>query len=148
MIIDINKLKKAGITSQDFEFKFDFPAQRIEGLGLEIINPCKIFGRIDVMNREVYVDAKIVFTVAGQCFRCLDDLKKDITADFKEEYSERPTEEQYGYRSGMLDLTCGAEEAILLNLPTTLLCREDCKGLCSSCGANLNEGDCSCEMKN
>ena len=35
-------------------------------------------------------------------------------------------------------------EAVLLELPIRVLCREDCKGLCSACGANLNEGACDC----
>ena len=34
---------------------------------------------------------------------------------------------------------------ILLELPTRILCREDCKGLCNVCGQNLNTGSCNCE---
>ncbi len=34
---------------------------------------------------------------------------------------------------------------ILLELPTSVLCVESCKGLCPVCGANLNEGDCGCD---
>ena len=115
---------------------------------MKIINPCKISGRVDVMDKEVYVDAKIRFVLSGQCFRCLKDTEKEIIALFCEEYSERPVEDQYGFKSGLLNLTEGAEEAVLLNLPTTLLCREDCKGLCINCGADLNEGECSCDKKN
>ena len=36
---------------------------------------------------------------------------------------------------------------LLLNLPMKHLCREDCKGLCPKCGANLNEGECGCNRK-
>lgn len=36
-------------------------------------------------------------------------------------------------------------ENILLNLPVQPLCREECRGLCSRCGANLNEGLCGCQ---
>jgi len=34
---------------------------------------------------------------------------------------------------------------LLLALPMGLVCREDCKGLCSSCGQPLNEGACDCK---
>ena len=34
---------------------------------------------------------------------------------------------------------------ILLELPTKFLCKEDCKGLCPTCGKNLNEGACNCQ---
>ena len=47
----------------------------------------------------------------------------------------------------VLDLEELARTDILLELPTKVLCSEDCKGLCSQCGKNLNEGECSCEKK-
>jgi uncharacterized protein len=36
-------------------------------------------------------------------------------------------------------------ENFLLNLPVQPLCREDCRGLCPQCGANLNLGSCGCQ---
>lgn len=36
------------------------------------------------------------------------------------------------------------EQALLLELPLVPLCADDCKGICPRCGANLNEGPCSC----
>ena len=36
-------------------------------------------------------------------------------------------------------------EDIFLTLPSKILCKEDCKGVCQFCGANLNEGQCSCK---
>jgi uncharacterized protein len=44
-----------------------------------------------------------------------------------------------------IDLADKVREALLLDLPIRLLCREDCRGLCPSCGANLNAGDCGCD---
>ena len=46
---------------------------------------------------------------------------------------------------GQLDLAELATADILLELPTSVLCVESCKGLCPVCGANLNEGDCGCD---
>lgn len=43
-----------------------------------------------------------------------------------------------------LDLTEIAREEILLALPQQFFCREDCKGLCEKCGADLNLKDCEC----
>ena len=45
---------------------------------------------------------------------------------------------------GQLDLAELAGADILLELPTSMVCDEGCKGLCPECGANLNEGDCGC----
>jgi len=43
-----------------------------------------------------------------------------------------------------LDLTEIAREQILLNLPEQELCKEDCRGICPTCGKDLNEGECRC----
>ena len=50
------------------------------------------------------------------------------------------------YEDGAVDLDELVREQILLALPTRSLCREDCKGLCPKCGADLNAGRCSCEQ--
>jgi uncharacterized protein len=43
-----------------------------------------------------------------------------------------------------LDLGEGVRETLLVELPMAPHCREDCKGLCPHCGANLNNGPCAC----
>jgi hypothetical protein len=48
------------------------------------------------------------------------------------------------FKGDELDLSQLAREQILLNLPEQVLCREDCKGICPTCGKDLNEGDCKC----
>ena len=45
----------------------------------------------------------------------------------------------------VLDLDALAEEDVVLNLPSKVLCKEDCKGLCPQCGKNLNDGPCDCK---
>ena len=51
------------------------------------------------------------------------------------------------YDGDRIDLDEIVREQILLALPTRQLCAEDCKGLCPSCGANLNEKACGCEQQ-
>lgn len=46
-----------------------------------------------------------------------------------------------------IDLDPIVREQVLLALPASVLCREDCKGLCPQCGQNLNEAECGCERK-
>ena len=45
----------------------------------------------------------------------------------------------------VLDLDALAEEDVVLNLPSKVLCKDDCKGLCPQCGKNLNDGPCDCK---
>ena len=37
------------------------------------------------------------------------------------------------------------EGCFIMDMDSRFLCREDCKGLCSRCGANLNDGECDCK---
>jgi uncharacterized protein len=48
----------------------------------------------------------------------------------------------------VLDVMPQIQESIYTLLPTKILCRDDCKGLCPECGADLNEGTCSCKNEN
>ena len=49
--------------------------------------------------------------------------------------------------SRVIDLVNRVRDAIALELPLRVFCRQDCKGLCSTCGQNLNESDCDCSAE-
>src|SRR5262249_5526290 len=51
------------------------------------------------------------------------------------------------YDGEEIDLAEMLREEVLLALPIAPLCKEDCKGLCPRCGADLNEGDCGCPQE-
>jgi len=51
------------------------------------------------------------------------------------------------YEGDAVDLDELVREQILLALPSRRLCREECKGLCPTCGADLNAGRCACEQR-
>lgn len=94
------------------------------------------------------------------CDRCLAPEHSPLVVEFdtsfipqeaeavKQENVELLTEDLglSAYEGGAVDLDELVREQILLALPSRHLCREDCKGLCQKCGANLNENECSCEQ--
>ena len=57
------------------------------------------------------------------------------------------TEEYVVCEEGVLDLTELVRTDFLLELPTKVLCREDCQGLCPQCGKNLNFDSCQCKKQ-
>ena len=60
-------------------------------------------------------------------------------------FEERASEgESYPLVHDQVDHEPLAREAVLLELPQAPLCRDDCRGLCATCGADLNEGPCGC----
>ena len=78
----------------------------------------------------------------GPCFRCLDDAVLEVPISAREYQATTPDSDEL--RSpyvvdDKLDLSAWARDAIALELPEKILCREDCAGLCPVCGKDLND---------
>ena len=81
----------------------------------------------------------------SECRRCLADVTGDARAGFQELFEPRAREgETYPMQHEHIDLEPLARETLLLELPLAPLCREDCLGLCPTCGVDLNESACDC----
>lgn len=117
-----------------------------------------IRGRLDVEKNgeRVSVRGRLEATAHLECVRCLTAFDLPFAVPF-EVYAERTgtgsrDEEQdlerdhhMMFHDGRrLDLAEETRETLLLELPMTPRCREDCRGLCPRCGADLNEGPCGC----
>ena len=104
-------------------------------------------------DRKLAISGHIQMTVRFFCDRCLEpvlypfDIHFEKEADMKESDEERRErlDEQFYNKGHQLDTEQLAMEELLMNMPMKILCREDCKGICNRCGANLNEGTCHCE---
>lgn len=89
------------------------------------------------------------------CARCLEEVGYDFAlsfsreADMKLSEEERETaDEEYNFiRKTCLDVDALVQNELLINWPIRVLCKEDCKGICSHCGANLNHGECGCDRR-
>lgn len=85
-------------------------------------------------------------TVDSVCDRCLDELELEL--DIDEDYyifPENTPDVDYFYSGEFIDVDEYVREIVVMNMPGKVLCDEECKGLCSKCGANLNYGDCGCD---
>ena len=76
----------------------------------------------------------------GPCVRCLESADQEVQVDAREIDQPGGGEELSSpyLDEGQLDLQAWARDALALALPTQIVCREDCKGLCAVCGENLN----------
>lgn len=97
------------------------------------------------------------FSVAGtlssellmNCTKCNAEFRQSFSIDFSERFlriSEQEAEqlECYTFTGDVLSLDKMVQDLILLNAPMYGLCRPGCKGLCPTCGANLNNTQCAC----
>ena len=79
------------------------------------------------------------------CRRCLRPVQGDLRVDVQELFEPEPRDgESYRLGHDHIDLEPLAREALTLDLPLAPLCSADCRGLCPTCGADLNQGDCDC----
>ena len=107
----------------------------------------------------ILVTGMIRCHVVGTCDRCLEDAEFDIASEVDEYFLfEAPAEEDLSDDEDEVDFSLVGDDntidladpimaAIVMETPFVVLCDEDCKGLCPTCGANLNEGDCGCAAK-
>ncbi len=96
----------------------------------------------------IYIQGELQSATTLECMRCLEETVVPLEFALDELFfyppqSAPPGENRVG-EDGMIDLAPLVRELCLLSLPTKVLCRPDCQGLCQECGANLNEGDCGC----
>lgn len=109
--------------------------------------PQKITGRGNIkyslhaaiVGKDLIVTGSAEILLASECAVCLEEAeyllkKKDICIHVENVPMDR-----------FYDLTDDIRENLLLSMPMRIKCKEDCKGLCTSCGANLNKEKCSCK---
>ena len=96
----------------------------------------------------ITADGTVAAAWQGECRRCGGPVGGRVVARVSERFApaggtERD-EEAYPLSGDELDLEPLARDAVLLELPLAPLCREDCAGLCPTCGANRNTESCEC----
>ena len=146
MLLDLRTLKRSGKEITEFHFEYSPSSNLAESLPeCEIVFPISVTGSITLTGEHsAYLSGEIVFTLKGECSRCLSQAETVITVDFDEAVSE-DSEDGYPVINDRVDLTPIVDDAVLINMPLQLLCKEDCKGICAGCGANLNNEDCKCK---
>lgn len=149
------------------DFKEEFPAGTFD-LGQDIaqVKPLLTSGRAQLVEehqgkhekiQDIRLAGDLATTLELLCARCLESVTQEIAHHFdllyrplgtdagREELSVRAVEAEVGYYQGEgLQLEDALREQVLLSVPLKVICRENCKGLCAHCGANLNQQQCSC----
>ena len=115
--------------------------------------PLHVKGRLSAAGPgQYYWHGTIEGDVSMECRRCLGDASAHVSEDAHIIFAEAGTEGVeddpdvflLDARATELDLRPVLREQWLLNVPGYVLCRDDCQGLCPTCGANLNLGPCDC----
>lgn len=109
--------------------------------------------------QDLHVDGNLETSIRFRCSRCAKEFLKPLSTHFDLTYLPQPAwsdenaevelkyeEMDIAYYDGVaLDVNLMVLEQIELAMPMQFVCTESCKGLCYKCGADLNEGACSCK---
>jgi uncharacterized protein len=125
-----------------------------------VVQPVSLTFDIRKDKDKFHLVGRVKTTLEMPCSRCLEPFTIDVDAPFDLRY--QPHAEHHGagereveademdtafYENDEIDLGQLMEEQFYLSLPMKPLCQEDCKGLCSNCGTNLNKATCDCNTK-
>lgn len=150
MKINVLQIKKEVGGLLSFEFvtsadQLDLTSEQ-PWIGSEI----RVIGQVYNQGAAFVVDGSITFTAFYVCDRCLQPFSKPVKIVFTEDYREGTdvapdddSETSY-YYGDEIDIDAIVRENIILSEPLQKLCKEDCCGLCVSCGTDLNTTPCSC----
>jgi len=160
-----HKVRVEDIPEEGLDFHFSDPKEEwnryfheIPGRQFSIREVIEAKIRLRASGKAVQVQGWVHTALDLQCCRCLANFFCPLTSQIDvtlfpetdialEEEIELGTDDlKTSFFSGdEVDLSGLIREQIILNIPYKALCHEECRGLCSRCGANLNEGDCGCE---
>ncbi|MCC6933843.1 MAG: DUF177 domain-containing protein [Deltaproteobacteria bacterium] len=118
--------------------------------------PPTVTVHVELEGITVFVKGETSGNYKTQCARCGEEVTKNTKTEInmvlkplsEERKGEQVEDINFGYYDGQM-VDCGeiSEEFLILSLPFIELCQEDCKGLCSECGGNLNTEKCLCSQK-
>jgi DUF177 domain-containing protein len=136
MKIDISTLigEETGST-QDFSID----AKRPELEDLPKLKDLTASGTVSQLGDRYLVAGTVDSHLPLECARCLKRFDAPIETDFSEEFSRKPTEDQFPAGDKSLDLAPMLRTVILLAVPDRPLHDPKCQGLCPVCGKDLNE---------
>ncbi len=152
MVLDVSQLIQNDGAVKKLDFNLMLDSISFNGQDISFETPIDLLGEIKNISGILYLDLDANTSFTTQCARCLDSVKVQHSFHISEAFSKTEREDtEYEVTvltSGNIDLSEVTENAFVGSIPINYLCKEDCKGLCKTCGVNLNHESCSCADDN
>jgi uncharacterized protein len=171
MVVTVDQIREGGLSLDETlsESFLTHALAEVKDTGFRPDAPALLHVKLQKTGSGVLLRGSTEVAVHTPCRRCLADVHLRVPVSFTlnlvsraalaagggedgadDEESERggsfalerADEELFDGKT--IDVDPLVREQVLLALPMHAVCREDCKGLCGSCGQNLNEGQCGC----
>ncbi len=136
--MDLSKIPPSPLGSPRQHFNETLELRNRLEMGIMKVDPeLQVDGDIEYMDGEIALSAYVRGVQSFDCSRCLEPI-------------ERPFEKYifltFDCGTELIDAVPDIREEVMVDSPINVLCREDCRGLCDQCGANLNLGPCKCKQ--
>lgn len=165
MKININQISEVWTTFEFQERPQGFPVfkELSEAGECEFVSPVRAELSIIMIRDLIEVRGRVATEVKVKCGRCLEEFSLPVSSEFELTCSDKKDEQAFQegeevelrqedmdmvyYTGDHIDFREQVQEQVILALPSYAQCRDDCKGLCQQCGANLNQGPCGCSLE-
>ena len=171
MVVTVDQIREGGLSLDETlsESFLTHALAEVKDTGFRPDAPALLQVKLQKTGSGVLLRGSTEVTVHTPCRRCLADVHLTVPVTFtlnlvsraalSDAVDEDGGDDERAERAGSFDLERADEELfdgktidldplvreqVLLALPMHAVCREDCKGLCGTCGQNLNEGECGC----
>ena len=156
MLIDLRELLSGTKEELVVSANLDMDVVKTSRYSYDIIKKEPVVLKISKLGKnKLMISGKSTLTLEIPCDRCLEPVARTISysidkeIDLSEDTSDtEEDQEEKDYIDGYnLDVDRLVFGEILVEMPAKTLCKEDCKGLCLKCGANLNIAECGCDRE-
>ncbi len=158
MFIEIEDLKQGPL---QFHHVYETGKLRLEHADASLSEPVRTDFVLTHKDKDLHIDGSLETAIRYKCSRCLKESLHPLNCSFELFYLPQPKwlepdaeislkyeDMDIAYYDGIrFDVDLMVIEQIELSMPMRYVCKEDCKGLCFNCGADLNEGNCGCSLK-
>lgn len=144
-------------STRSLDGTLDVTSYNVGGMQLEVPGGIQYHLQLTNTGEGIVLSGEASCTAMTPCARCLEPAQVYVTGEVEGYYLLEEASEIEGYESDefevvseddTIDIAPAIMAAIVYATPYIILCKDDCKGLCVTCGANLNEGPCDCDPDN
>ena len=157
MKLDMRDMLAGAVKVLPFSFCLTPPTDRDDLCGrfdgVRFPTPLTVEGSVVNSAGYMRLSATLSIRYVAPCARCLCDVQGSFSlsldktvaqADVAKDMDEDTLDDHAVIEDGFLDLDEQLLDLLFMEFPYKILCDEDCKGLCPTCGTNLNEHQCDC----
>ena len=153
--MELNLLPILNFDGKKMQIEEDVLLEASDGDTFRFISPVHFEGMATNVGGTIELVGKGTARIELMCDRCTETFEDTIDFELDEKLKK---EDEFSSGEKNPDIIIFSGTAVdfdellytnfYMNLPSKALCSEDCKGLCSICGKNLNNGDCDCSDNN